>query len=217
MAEQQQPKTRKRWGLQALLIGLVIAAAGGKLWWSYKFPYGYSHSCSAGLGIDLRQYAEEHSGWFPYGEATPEASLSLVRTTDPAAVRWWMRGKHLPQSVVDQAIARDGVLSPETCGWHYIEGLREDDNPGTAIAWDKVTGLGHNGERRPGLAHEVVFLDCSHQYIFTQEWPGFAATQKLFLAEVIAKRSSNDPPIRWSDESTFGPNRFSPRTISKTK
>jgi hypothetical protein len=35
--------------------------------------------------------------------------------------------------VVQQALAKDGKLGPQSCGWHYVEGLTEADNPEIAI------------------------------------------------------------------------------------
>ena len=119
----------------------------------------------------------------------------------------WIRGKNIPRAIADTALIKDGVLGPESCGWHYIEGLREDDDPQIAALWDKVRGLGHNGQRRPGMAHEVSLLDGSHTGISEAEWPKFIADQKARLAEVIASRPTNSPPIRWSDEEALGPNR----------
>ncbi|MCS7336641.1 MAG: hypothetical protein NZ739_00160 [Verrucomicrobiae bacterium] len=86
-----------------------------------------------------------------------------------------------------------------------------DDDPGIAVAWDKVAGLGHNGERRTGLMHEVIFLDGSTAFITRADWPGFVADQKQKLESVIASRQPGAPAIRWSDEATLGPNRFPPQ------
>lgn len=160
------------------------------------------------LGI----YADDHDGWLPHGGTTPEHSLSFLCTNnDEYAVKGLLRGKHLSQSVVDEALARDGSLSPASCGWHYVEGLRADDPPDVAIAWDKVTGLGHNGQRVRWLAREVVMLDGSSQLIGIKNWAAFVALQKNRLTEIQATRSPNAPPIRWSDEATLGPNTASAR------
>lgn len=50
----------------------------GYAWWRHHFPYGYSHCCDIGLSAALHDYAATHGGAFPAGEATPEASLSLL-------------------------------------------------------------------------------------------------------------------------------------------
>jgi len=154
-------------------------------------------------------YANEHDGWFPYGEATPEASLGLLAKFDPTLVLL-LGGKHIPKEIAARAFT-NGTFGPDTCGWHYVEGLRADDDPDLAIAWDKVTGLGHNGERRRGLMHEVVFVGGFTKYISKDKWSKFVKEQMEKLERVIASRGTNDPPIRWSDEATLGPNRFPPQ------
>jgi hypothetical protein len=200
--------------LGAACVYLVIALLGWA-WWSYRYPFGWSHSCSKILGSSLRLYAGDHDGWLPHGQATPEASLSLLVKEDPSS-QALLRGKHLQQSVVDAALQRDGVLGPESCGWHYIEGLHEDDDPQIASVWDKVTGLWHNGDRRDYIMHEVLLLNGSMQFISRQKWPEFVAEQKKLLKETMASRSQGDPPLRWSDEATLGPNVNPPPTAPLT-
>ena len=89
-----------------------------------------------------------------------------------------------------------------------MEGLRSDDDREIAIAWDKVFGLGHNGQRIRGLAHEVILVDRSTKGISVKEWPKFAMEQREKLAKVIASRTNGAPPVRWSDEDTLGTNWF---------
>ncbi len=151
-------------------------------------------------------YAQDHGSWLPHGEVTPEASLSLLYQYDPSTLSYF-GGKNISRGTVEAALKRDGKLSPETCGWHYVEGLREGDDPEIAVAWDKVIGLGHNGQRLRGMMHEVILLGAWHQYVSKQEWPEFIANQKRLLEQTIASRDSNAPPIRWSDEESLGPNR----------
>jgi hypothetical protein len=212
MREPQESKTKKHGRFKKLLLILagfvVLTIAGGKIWLHYKFPYGYSHACSKLLGMALRLYAEDHDGWLPHGGRTPEVSLALFAEDDMIDARLVLGGKTVPGEVVQAALTNQGSFGPATCGWHYIEGLREGDDPGIAVAWDKVTGLGHNGERRPRLMHEVVFLDASTQFITQSRWTEFVAEQRQKLEKVIASRESHAPPIRWSDEATLGTNRF---------
>src|SRR4051812_3359417 len=71
--------TMKRWRVVLfILIVLGGAAGGGWLYYRWTFPYGWSHSCDTQLMFALHQYAEEHDGAYPAGEATSEASLSLL-------------------------------------------------------------------------------------------------------------------------------------------
>lgn len=195
----------------SLIVVIAIGIGAEQAWYHHTYPYGWSHACSAGLGLGLHTYAEEHDQWLPYGEATPEASLSLLYKSDPITALWTLSGKNIAHETVETTLKRDGKLSPATCGWNYVEGLREGDSPEIAVAWDKVIGLGHNGQRVRGMMHEVILLDGSHPNVTKQDWPDFIANQKRLLEQTIASRNSNAPPIRWSDEESLGPNRFSPK------
>jgi hypothetical protein len=210
MSEAQTLATKRpgRWRKVLLvLIGtLVFVIVGARVWYRYEYPYGYSHACSKGLGMSLRLYAEDHYGWLPRGAATPEASLALLAKDDMTSALWVLGGKNIPHDVVQESLTREGLFGPTNCGWHYIEGLRVDDDPEIAVAWDKVTGLGHNGERQPRCMHEVVLLDGSTQFILKTAWPEFVADQKQRLTRVMASRDAKAPAIRWSDELTLGPN-----------
>jgi len=196
--------------LLTVVASLLLAGIGGKGFYHYKFPYGYSHACSKGLGLTLRMYAENHDGWLPYGRETPEASLALFAHDDIDSALWVLGGKNVPRVVVQAALTNAWVFGPDTCGWHYVEGLREDDDPQLMVAWDKTVGLNHNGMRTKGLEHEVVFLDGSAQYASSTKWRQLVADEKEKIAKVIISRQSNAPPIRWSDEAELGPNRFPP-------
>ena len=122
-----------------------------------------------------------------------------------------MRGKTIQQDVVDEAFAHNGRLSQESCGWHYVEGLRRDDDSELALVRDKVSGLNHNGRLSPGLEHEAIMVGGSVALIMTSKWMSFVEDQKRRLAATAAARPTNSPPIRWSDEATLGPNKLQPK------
>jgi len=187
-------------------VGTLITVSAIVCWfeWQRQFPFGRTHCCAKGIGMELRIYAENHRGWLPHGRPTPEGSLSLL-CTDSNLVGW-ICGKNIPVAVARAALAKDGTLGPASCGWHYVEGLRSDDYPQIAVAWDKIHGLGHNGQRVEGLARSVILLDGSEQGISEKKWPDFVADQKARLAKTIASRDTDSPAIRWSDEESLGPN-----------
>src|SRR5216683_121100 len=136
--------TTKRCRVALLFLAVLgVLISGGWLYHRWKYPYGWSHSCDKGLMFSLHQYAEDHGGAYPAGEATPEASLSLLYPKYADASL--LQGKTVPLELVEAILERGDHLGPDTCGWHYVEGLRLDDNRRLALCWDKV-GLGHNGE-----------------------------------------------------------------------
>jgi hypothetical protein len=174
----------KRRFLLKLLAGTIVvlgAVAGGLFgYFKWKYPYGMSHCCSKGMGLALRTYAMDHNGRFPAGGQTPEASLSLLYSNYVHV--YWLKGKTVSLEAAETALAKDGKLGPESCDWHYVEGLIEADDPEIAILWDKV-GLGHNGQRMKGGGHEVVLVDGSSQYVSGAKWPEFLARQQQLLAQ----------------------------------
>lgn len=176
-----------RW-VKRIVITTTIVAVLGVGWYVYhrhNYPYGWSHCCDKQLHNSLTYYAEKHGGWFPRGEATPEASLSLMYRDNPEYTPPnLLRGKTIPLEVVRARLEAGELLTPETCGWHYVEGLRQDDNRKLALFWDKIP-LGHNGERLTGgrWVHLIGDLD----YIPDDKWDEFLTEQARLRAAL--KRS----------------------------
>ena len=158
----------------ALLVGIVR--------WRHRatHPYGWSHCCDKGLYMSLRAYAEEHDGHFPAGESSPEASLSLLYRGGHGVGADLLRGKTVPEAAVQEVLDRGELLGPNTCGWHYVEGLTLADDSNLALFWDKV-GLGHNGRVLPRGGHEVCLLGGGHEYIPEADWPQFLQKQEALL------------------------------------
>jgi hypothetical protein len=170
--------------LRPLWIGGTVALLVAAAWVSYSrwvYPYGWSHSCDKQLKGALEEYANDHGGVFPAGESTPEASLSILYPT--YANEWVLQGKTVPLEEVKAILENGGRLGPDSCGWHYVEGLRMDDNPRLALFWDKV-GLGHNGERLEKAGHIVSFVGAGrNEYIEGAMWEDFLLEQEKLLNE----------------------------------
>lgn len=165
--------------LAILLLVVALLVVGGWLAHRWYYPYGWSHCCDKQLAFALDEYAREHGGAYPARETTPEASLSLLYPKYANA--YLLRGKTVPLEVVQAALDRGERLGPDTCGWHYVEGLRQDDDNHLALFWDKV-GLGHNGQRLRGGGHEVTFVPFSSEHIPEARWEAFLAEQQDLLA-----------------------------------
>jgi hypothetical protein len=168
-------------------IVIITAAIVFGCWWNYTFPYGPSHCCDIGLHMELRCYAEKHDGWFPRGESSPEASLSLLYRDDPD-IAYILRGKSVPYTVVRDTLERGELLGPETCGWQYVEGLRVDDDRRLAVFWDKA-GLAHNGARLSSGGHIVTFVGGHQEYIVGSKWEEFLQEQQQLLARLTELRA----------------------------
>ena len=163
----------------AILLLIGLAAVGRWLSLRWYLPYGWSHSCDKMLILSIRSCAETNGEVLPTGEATPEASLSLLYPDYlDAAI---LRGKSVPESLVKEILERGDRLGPESCGWHYVDGLTLEDDPHLAVFWDKA-GLGHNGQRLWRGGHVVSFLNCTSRHVTAAEWPQFIEEQETLLA-----------------------------------
>jgi hypothetical protein len=161
----------------ALALTLGVLAYG---YYRYRYPYGWSHCCDKCLMLALHQYAEDHGGAYPAGGATPEASLSLLYPTYADAEL--LRGKTVPVELVKERLQRGERLTPESCGWLYVEGLTLKDDRRIALLWDKA-GLGHFGERDSDGGRTVLLVNLGYEYIAGAEWTKFLAEQESLLAE----------------------------------
>ncbi len=175
-------KTKTKIGIAVvvLVIGSLFAAAYRHR--RHQYPLGSYHRCDKQLHMALREYADTHDGRFPSGEATPEASLSLLGSDyGYLLVR---RGESV--EVVEEMLERGELLGPETCGWNYVEGLSVDSNHELALFWDKE-GLSEVGRRLPEGGHYVSFVGQAYSYIPASEWDNFLEGQRKLLAEEKAK------------------------------
>ena len=179
--------------LRSLLTAMTVTCLliVGTLYglYRYYYPLGMAHRCDLLLWFALIEYAEKHNGDFPAGEATPEASLSLVHSLDEFGheYAYLLRRRDVPEDLVQQMLKAGQLLGPDTCGWNYVEGLRRDSLPNLALFWDKE-GLGHNGERLSGGGHIVTFVNCDRQHITEAEWPEFLAEQHRLLTKELRER-----------------------------
>lgn len=179
-----------RWKLRAVIavaIAIVACVAGWRMQGRIVYPYGFSHSCDTALFLDLRNYASQHDGNFPFGEATPEASLSLLAESPYHADAELLRGKSVALDVVKPILERGERLGPETCGWQYIEGLRQDDDPRIALFWDKA-GLNHNGRVPFNGDRTVALISSPHERIPKSKWKEFLAEQRVLLESLPEDR-----------------------------
>lgn len=163
----------------SLVVFIALGVAAEQVWYRYTYPYGWSHCCDILLGFALEQYAQDHGGRFPSGGDCPEASLSMLYSNYVDADL--LRGKIVSLATVQRALAENGKLGPDSCGWHYVEGLTLSDDPRIAIVWDKV-GLDHNGRRTKNGGHSIIQVDGMRGFVSGGEWPKFLQEQQELLA-----------------------------------
>jgi hypothetical protein len=146
---------RKRFVIVAVVLGTItILISGWSAYSKWKYPCGWSHCCIILMVNAMEQYAEEHGGRYPAGESSPEASLSLLcrsNCLDPGTIR----GMTVPERTVRRILEGGGLLGPDSCGWQYLDGLTQADDPRLALLYCKQA-LGHNGQRTKDGGRQVV-------------------------------------------------------------
>lgn len=133
--------------------------------------------------LALDEYAKDHGGTYPTGGASPDASLGLLYPKYADASL--LCGKMVPVELTEARLASGKPLTPETCGWHYVEGLNLLDDKRLALLWDKAR-LGHNGERTSDGGTAVLFVDMGYEQVTESEWEAFMAEQAALHAARMA-------------------------------
>ena len=169
------------WGFAIAATVLAGLYGAGHYWYRYTYPYGPKHACLKCLGLSLLGFAGRHNGHYPTGGGCPEASLSLLYREEPEIGACVLSGKTKSTEAAQELLDRGQLLGPDTCDWHYVEGLTLCDDPRLALVWDKV-GLGHNGERLPNGGHSVWRVCPGEEVIPGSEWPQFLEEQERLMA-----------------------------------
>jgi hypothetical protein len=203
-ASRQNPRRYwfRWWLFPTTAVLLVIISPA--VWWKYTFPNGYDHCCDLQLYFALEQYAREHDGKFPSGGDSPAASLSMLYPK--YAGIYLLRGKTYPEEPAAKLLIAGRQLTPETCGWHYVEGLELPREQRwskfanqIAIFSDKV-GSGHDAQRLPKGGHMVMCLNCRRFAVDEADWPRFLAEQEKAVAAI---RRSETPEPPWIPDGVF--------------
>jgi len=186
---------KKRLRITGIVFGIiaVLVIVGGVIYKS-KYPYGWSHCCINGVMGALEMYAEENGGRYPAGESCPEASLSLLCRSNYLDA-YTIRGMIVSEKTAKAALDSGGLLGPDSCGWHYADGLTRADDPRIALLYCKQA-LGHNGEKTKDGGRQVVFVgDGGIKWISGDEWPAFLEEQKALLAKRTGRAKTGAPLV----------------------
>jgi hypothetical protein len=170
-----------RTALSVTLAVVVGAFVAGWTYYERTYPYGWSHCCIIQMMMGFKMYANDNGGRYPAGEATAEASLGLLLRSnyvDPDT----LRGMTVPLETVRRRLEEHKPLDADSCGWQYIEGLTEADDPEIAMLYCKQA-LGHNGQRTKDGGRQVVFVDTEIRWVSGQEWPSFLEKQRQRLSK----------------------------------
>jgi len=120
--------------------------------------------------------------------------LSLLYRGEFGMDGWILCGKTKSPEVAQEILERGELLGPDTCDWHYVEGLTLYDDYRLALVWDKV-GLGHNGQRLPHGGHSVCRRDGSEEVVPESEWQQFLDEQGRLMATRTDKAKKGRPVL----------------------
>lgn len=178
---------RRKAGFVAICFVVIAFTSGiAKSYRKWTYPYGWSHCCIIQMKDGLEYYAQVNNGRFPAGETCPEASLGLIYRVHGVDGNT-LRGMTAPEEVVVSLLNRGEKLGPDSCGWHYVEGLTIADNPSLAMLWCKLP-LTHNGARSGDGGREVVYLSGAIDWISGDKWPEFLRVQ----ADLMNQRNTRE-------------------------
>ena len=92
------------------VVGLLICGLYAA--YRHRFPLGMEHRCDSMLYLALVEYAQKHGGKFPSGEATPEASISLIHSLDQSGLEfaYVLHRRDVPEEVVREKLKRGQLL-----------------------------------------------------------------------------------------------------------
>ena len=186
------PKLRKR-----LSSIFRILAVGGAVCFIYIRTHplvfnesflGHAH-CMAGGGLELRHYAEEHGGRFPYHTNGYGDALVMMDSGWDAV----LTGPGYDAAVFER-VRRTGENAPEIeFGRVYVQGLSQTNDPGIALLFDKMPTPGGDhchffARITAPLAREVWMIGSERRVIYESEWPAFAKQQiELLVAAGITR------------------------------
>ncbi len=184
-------KTKRISKLKTTGLALVLLI-GGCVWYVRANPRVFNESfwshayCIAQAGSPFSFYANDHGGAFPvhtngYGDAL------LLLADDDTFYFYCLTGPGFSSDALKKAKTSGANLDEAECGRIYVQGLREDSNPETAILFDKLPTPGdhcHGFARlTQPFGREVLFVAGHHQFIRTADWPAFVEKQIKLLIE----------------------------------
>jgi hypothetical protein len=189
-----EKEVKKRLRIIGIVFGIIAGLViGGGIYYKTKFPYGQSHCCSKGMMFALEQFAEENSGRYPAGESCPEASLSLLCRSNYLDA-YTLRGMIVPEKTVRGVLDSGGLLGPDSCGWHYTDGLTRADDTRIALVYCKQP-LGHNGDKTKDGGREVVFVGGNIEWISGNKWAAFLEGQRELLSKRTDRAKTGAPLV----------------------
>jgi hypothetical protein len=177
-------KRRVLWGLG---IGLPVLALMPVAAMWFNLFHAHEH-CIKGTGLELRTYALDHGGKFPFhANGFGDAIVVLLRDGHPFPHEFTAPGDD--GRLLKECLRTGSHMPEERCTRAYVQGLSDTNNPRIALVFDRYPTRGGDHFRRPWgpLLREVAMLDGSMEVVHEEKWPEFRRKQiDLLVAEGIS-------------------------------
>ena len=148
--------------------------------------------CIVGGGMELRIYANEHGGRFPYHTNGYGDALVLVTGVWDEA----LTGPGYNANVFKRVRATGKNAHESEFGRVYVQGLANTNDPKIALLFDKLPTPGGDhcrGLRRiwTPLAREVFTISGGKELIWERDWPAFAKKQiEMLVAAGVPRQQA---------------------------
>jgi hypothetical protein len=154
----------------------------------FNLFHAHEH-CIKGTGLDLRTYAIDHNGRFPFHtNGFGDAIVAILREGQAYPYEFTAPGDD--GSSLKECLKTGAHMPEERCTRAYVQGLGDTNNPQIALVFDRYPMRGGDHFRRPWgpLLREVAMLDGSMEVIREEKWPEFRRKQiELLIAEGISR------------------------------
>ena len=164
------------------VVTVVVVAA-----YRFLFPFGPRPCCLPVMLQALRDYAEDHNGYFPTGGRNPrEALLKLypVYLNDER----FLAGLSGDRKLLKQQMSAGLEISEDASSWVYWPGFRRDDPPELAIIWERAAGVKGISSRAPRGSHAVGVVDGKTAQVSRKEWFEFLQRQEFLRRRILESR-----------------------------
>lgn len=170
----------------------------------FVFPFGPRPCCLPVVMQALRDYAEDHNGYFPQGGRNPREALLKLYPVYLNDARL-LAGLSGDRKLLKQQMLAGIEISEDASSWVYWPGFRTDDPPELAVIWERASGVDAiSGRASPG-SHAVGFADGRCEQVSRNRWFEFLREQELLRRRILENRccSPANPTVNTQESSPF--------------
>ena len=172
-----------RWVI-GMLVVLVVLLVASVLSMVFLNPFHAHEHCIKGTGLDIRMYAEDHGGEYPFHtNGFGDALLLMVKSNYTRIAQITAPGDD--GHYFEECLKTGADVPEDKCSRIYVQGLSETSNPQLALVFDRRPTPGGDHWRRPWgpLMRDVALADGSVLFLNEDRWPAFAKEQVELLVQ----------------------------------